>query len=87
MTLDTFVRRLEKIGLEIFAEPGGGMFVWARVPGQDDSVRIANQAAEQGIMLAPGNVFRPHLDASPWLRFNVAFADDPKLYRFLESLA
>lgn len=85
--LETVVRRFERLGLEIFTEPEGGMFLWARLPGHDDSVAIANRAAEAGIMLAPGNVFRPHLEASPWLRFNVAFCDNAKLYRFLETVS
>jgi len=53
------------------------------VPGMNDSVPLATQAAQAGVMLAPGNVFRPQMQASPWLRFNVAYALDPRLERFL----
>lgn len=80
------LRKFEKSGLKIFCEPEGGLFVWARMPGKDNAVDIANRAAKVGIMLAPGSVFRPHLEASPWLRFNVAFCDSAKLYRFLDNL-
>ena len=59
------------------------MFVWAEVPGVNDSARLASEAAKAGIMLAPGNVFRPQMQASPWLRFNVAYSLDPRLERFL----
>lgn len=82
----TTLRKFEKSGLEIFCEPEGGLFVWARLPGTENAVDIANKAARCGIMLAPGSVFRPHLEASPWLRFNVAFCDNAKLYRFLDSV-
>ncbi|HET6757419.1 MAG TPA: aminotransferase class I/II-fold pyridoxal phosphate-dependent enzyme, partial [Burkholderiales bacterium] len=80
------LRKFEKSGLRIFCEPEGGMFFWARMPGQDNAVDVANRAAKVGIMLAPGTVFRPHLEASPWLRFNIAFCDSVRLYRFLDKL-
>ena len=82
------LKLLEKSGMRIYAEPAGGMFVWAEAPGFIDSARLASQAAQSGIMLAPGNIFRPQAQPSPWLRFNVTYALDPKLERFLgETLA
>ena len=77
------IKLLERSGLEVYAEPKGGMFVWAQVPGIADSVQLETQAANIGVMLAPGNVFRPQAQASPWMRFNVAHALDPRLERFL----
>jgi hypothetical protein len=38
-------------------------------------------------MLAPGVVFRPHLERSPWMRFNVAICDDPRVQRWLARAA
>lgn len=80
---DQTLRLLERSGLSIYAEPKGGMFVWAEAPGIQDSARLASVAAEAGIMLAPGNIFRPQMQPSPWLRFNVAYSLDPRLERFL----
>jgi DNA-binding transcriptional MocR family regulator len=77
------IRAFERIGLELFAEPGAGMFLLARVPGIDDALALAERGLGEGIMLAPGNVFRPHLGPSPWLRFNVAVCDDARLLRWL----
>ncbi len=77
------LRLLERSGLKIYAEPQGGMFVWAQAPGIADSVHLATQAAQSGILLAPGNIFRPQMQPSPWMRFNVAYALDPRLERFL----
>src|SRR5215471_4628272 len=54
-------RAFERIGLELFAEPADGMFVWARFPHIDDSLALAEAAQRDGIMLAPGTVFRCHL--------------------------
>ena len=59
------------------------MFIWASVPGLTDSAALASRASKEGIMLAPGNIFRPQMQPSPWMRFNVAYALDPKLERFL----
>ena len=37
-------------------------------------------------MLAPGVVFRPHLQPSPWMRFNVTTCDSPRVLRWLEQV-
>src|SRR5262249_9429635 len=80
-------RAFERIGLELFAEPADGMFVWARFPHIDDSLALAEAAQRDGIMLAPGTVFRPHLERSPWLRFNVAVCEDTRVQSWLERQA
>lgn len=77
---------LAAAGLTLFHRPTGGMFVWARLGGEADVPDIARQAAARGIMLAPGYLFRPDQKPTPWLRFNVTHADDPRLYRFLQSV-
>ena len=81
------VRAFERIGFELFAEPTDGMFVWARLPQVDDSRALAEASQRDGVMLAPGTVFRPHLERSPWMRFNVAVCDDPRVQRWLQKLA
>lgn len=82
------LRVLERAGLRPFLEPREGMFVWARVPGVEDSAGIAGAAVERRLLLAPGSLFRPQMQASPYLRFNVAWGADPRLERFLgEALA
>jgi DNA-binding transcriptional MocR family regulator len=81
------VRELEHIGLELFVEPVDGMFVWARFPHIDDSLALAEAAQRDGIMLAPGTVFRPHLERSPWMRFNVAVCEDTRLQSWLRRIA
>ncbi|MBI4754448.1 MAG: PLP-dependent aminotransferase family protein [Betaproteobacteria bacterium] len=81
------VRTLERAGLALYAAPRGGMFLWARVPGVADTAPLASRAAREGIMLAPGNVFRPQMQPSPWMRFNVACTGDPRLAHFLEAVA
>jgi DNA-binding transcriptional MocR family regulator len=77
--------QLENLGFELFAEPKAGMFLWARHPDMNQPSHLAYQAAEQDILLGPGHLFSPELAPSPWMRFNVAFSDDPKLFAFLDS--
>ncbi|WP_374674187.1 PLP-dependent aminotransferase family protein [Ideonella sp.] len=75
--------RLQALGFELFAQPGAGMFLWARHPGCADPPALANRAAEHGIMLGPGHLFRPALEPTDWMRFNVAFSGDARLHDFL----
>ena len=77
-------RAFERIGLESFAEPSDGMFVWARFPGIEDSLALAEASQRDGIVLAPGTVFRPHLGPTPWMRFNVTACADPRIQCWLE---
>jgi DNA-binding transcriptional MocR family regulator len=81
------VRAFERIGLELFAEPVDGMFVWARFPHVEDSLLLAEAAQHDGIMLAPGAVFRPHLERSAWMRFNVTVCEDTRVQRWLQRQA
>src|SRR5271154_5872381 len=60
----TVVRAFERMGLELFVEPAYGMFIWARFPHIEDSLTLAEAAQHGGLMLAPGAVFRPHLERS-----------------------
>src|SRR5262249_53452621 len=78
------VRAFEHIGLELFAEPTDGVLIWARFPHIADSLPLAEISPRDGILLAPGVAFRPNLEASPWLRFNVAFCDDGRLNDWLQ---
>jgi DNA-binding transcriptional MocR family regulator len=81
------VRAFERIGLELFAEPTDGMFVWARFPHVEDSLTLAEASQHDGIMLAPGAVFRPHLERSPWMRFNVTVCEDRRVQAWLQREA
>lgn len=81
------IHAFERIGLQLFVEPDSGMFLWARFPHIDDALLLTKSASSHGIMLAPGTVFRPHLQPSPWIRFNVTTCDDPRVHRWLEHIA
>lgn len=78
-------RKLAGLGFTFFCQPLEGKFLWVRHPGLEDSSRLAEAAGAERIALAPGKVFRPDLEATPWFRLNVAYGVHPKLLRFFEG--
>jgi DNA-binding transcriptional MocR family regulator len=81
------IGEFRRIGIELFVEPNDGMFAWGRLPPIGDSLTFAQHAAQHGFMLAPGTVFRPGLERSPWMRFNVAVCNDARVLHWLEHAA
>jgi DNA-binding transcriptional MocR family regulator len=79
-------RRFTDMGVEIPFR-GAGMFLWARLPSPADSTKIMEMAKARGILLAPGEIFRPDSRATGHFRFNVAHADNDELYGFIQSLS
>lgn len=71
------VRTLEKMGFTLYLEPEGGMFLWAKLNDTIDAAEMAALTSKRGITLAPGSLFQPQQEASPWLRFNVASFESP----------
>lgn len=78
-------RRLLGLGFEIFHEPEAGMYLWARHPDISDSAVLSQSATQEGIMLGPGQLFLVEPRPTGWLRFNVAFSSDERLWRFLDQ--
>jgi DNA-binding transcriptional MocR family regulator len=76
-------QRLLDLGFELFNEPKAGMYLWARHPDLTDGAELSRLAAPEGIMLGPGQLFLVEQRPTGWLRFNVAFSDDPRLTDFL----
>lgn len=79
------MRMAERVGLQPFITPQGGIFTWVRIPDADDAVALAAKAAEEKILLSPGTLFRPQGQAAPWLRLNLAYAGDVRLERFFRK--
>ena len=78
---------LKVLEMELFTEPTDGMFVWARFPQVADLLALAEAAQREGMVIAPGSVFRPHLERSPWMRFDVAVCEDRRVHSWLQRLA
>ena len=78
--------RLRTLGIEPWIIPRGGMFLWCRLPDGVDAVDLARRALARNMVLAPGNVFSLSQSAARYMRFNVAQAQDPRLFPALENL-
>ena len=82
----TSIARLERLGFSTYHEPEGGMFIWVKLNDGINMSTLAAQAAKEGVMLAPGNVFRPHQEPSSWLRFNVAHCENDATFEILSKI-
>ena len=80
------MRRLEAMGFGPVGVDTHGLYAWMDAPGVADTTPLAEAAAERGILLAPGAMFRPNMTPSTKLRFNVAFCQSDELFRELEAL-
>lgn len=78
------LHRLAKLGISPWMKPQGGMFLWVRLPQGQDSAKVSRKALRDGVVLAPGNVFSLSQTASPFMRFNVAQCQSPKVFEVLE---
>jgi DNA-binding transcriptional MocR family regulator len=78
-------QQFDAIGWEVFTRPQNGLFLLAR-PGNDrDSLAMAQEGQQHDVLLAPGTLFRPYASPSPWLRFNVAFCQETRLWTLLSG--
>ena len=78
-------RRLLNLGFELFHEPEAGMYLWARHPTSPTAPSCQTMATGAGIMLGPGQLLLVEPRPTGWLRFNVSFSQDERLWRFLEQ--
>jgi DNA-binding transcriptional MocR family regulator len=62
------------------------MYLWCELPGRVEAAEIARRALEDGVVLAPGNVFSPAQSAGRFLRFNAAQCADPRIFQVLKRL-
>jgi DNA-binding transcriptional MocR family regulator len=57
------------------------------VPHIEDSARLAACGEPLGVAVSPGSHFRPHGEASPWIRINVALTLNPRAQTFFAAAA
>jgi DNA-binding transcriptional MocR family regulator len=74
-------------GVELAFRPAAGMFLWGRLRSRETVGKLWRSAVAAGVLLAPGELFRPDGRATPYWRFNVAHCDGDALTRFLDGLA
>ncbi|MDP4025302.1 PLP-dependent aminotransferase family protein [Methylobacterium sp. NEAU 140] len=80
------VRDLRACGLELWAQPRGGYFLWMRLPDGGDAAEVARRALPRGMVLAPGVVFSPSGGWTDFLRFNVAHCAEPRVMATLREV-
>jgi DNA-binding transcriptional MocR family regulator len=76
----------EAQGVEIAFQPQAGLFLWAKLPSRQPVGKLWRMAAADGVLLAPGELFRPDGSAIDYWRLNVAQCGGPELLRFLRTL-
>ncbi|WP_030140734.1 PLP-dependent aminotransferase family protein [Pseudomonas fluorescens] len=79
------LRLLDPAHWELFAEPSGGLFVWAR-PRHVPAERVRQIAEQLQIQLSQGSTFLPEGQACDWLRLNVAFTQDVRAQAFFRQI-
>ena len=84
-TMGRTLHKLEKLGITPWMKPQGGMFLWMRLPHGLDSAKVSQEALHEGVVLAPGNVFSLSQTAAPFMRFNVAQCQTPRIFEVLEK--
>lgn len=77
------VKILGESNWEVFCEPAGGNFLWARPRGMADSRDLVALGEQYGIALAPGHFFRPGGETTAWVRINSAYAGEERSRAFL----
>jgi DNA-binding transcriptional MocR family regulator len=79
-------QHLNELGMQPWARPQAGLFLWAQLPEPQRSANaLAESALKHGIWLAPGSCFDPEQADIPWIRFNVAYSQSPQLWQFLQQ--
>lgn len=83
--LASTLRQLEPAHWEVFAEPSGGLFIWAR-PRHVPAARVQRIAAQLQVQLSQGSTFLPNGEGNDWLRLNVAYTQDARAQAFFREI-
>ena len=84
--LSAALNNFDAEGVVVFTRPEQSLYLWAQLPGVDDSLAFTRDMLARGIMLAPGTIFSPSARPSPWFRFNVGFIGaESRMGEVLES--
>jgi len=74
------------MGAEVFARTAQSLYLWAALPGVDDTLALAQELLPQRVVLAPGRVFcLSSTSPSRWARYNVGAVGDPRFLKVMRS--
>lgn len=80
------LQTLDRFGLDVFTPPTGGYYLWCRVPPGVEGLRFFQQAAAEGVFIAPGPVFAQERGGSAHhMRLNIAYVGDRRFQAFLKQ--
>jgi len=83
---DNAVQLFESMGAKVFARTPQSLYLWATLPGVEDSLQLTRELLPQKVVLAPGRIFCLDSAAvSPWSRFNVGAVVDPRFAKALQA--
>jgi 2-aminoadipate transaminase len=69
-----------------WSEPGGGMFMWVRLPGQVDTSELLPRAVERRVAFIPGSAFTGDGQARGCMRLNFATMPEAKIEEGMRRL-
>ncbi len=79
------IKFLSQLGFEFFVIPEYGEFLWVRLPWLENSKELADEGLKNEIHFMSGDHFTADSRASPWIRFSIAWCQDPRLVKFLNE--
>ena len=70
-----------------FVEPDGGMFIWLKLKGvQDTKAFVEDQCIKANLVLVPGCEFYPHWEKTSYVRCSFSTASDEQMVKGLTIL-
>jgi DNA-binding transcriptional MocR family regulator len=70
----------------VFESPGGGYFIWLRMPLGLNTAQIFTMAVRQGISLSPGQIFSLRGEYHHYLRLNFGYPWNPRFESAMQTL-
>jgi DNA-binding transcriptional MocR family regulator len=79
------VKGLTDAGLMPMHQDHAAVFVWAQLPAGVQGELLADDATGHGFFLLPGEPFSLAAADASWMRFNMAWSNDVRLFRYLRE--
>ncbi len=70
-----------------FQQPGGGFFIWVKMPEETDTRELLRRARVKQVEFMPGSSFSSRQGLKNYLRLSFAFYDTPDLIQGVERLS
>lgn len=84
---DNALRLFDAVGASVLVRSPSSLYLWAALPGIENSLEFAKALLPEKIVIAPGRVFRVDSGAtSAHARYNVGAMADPRFARALKAI-